>query len=63
MNANRLMLIGALLWGLAFVLSAIVLRGSYIGDWIEGFLLVAWIIYLSYGAAKAGRNKTRDEDE
>ena len=63
MNANRLMLIGAFLWGLAFVLSAIVLRGSNIGDWIEGFLLVAWILYLSYLAAKTGRNKKHNEDE
>jgi hypothetical protein len=63
MDANRLMFIGAVLWGLAFILSAIVLRKSYLGDWVEGSLLVVWIIYLSYWAAKVGRNKNSDKDK
>lgn len=57
MTAVRVMLIGAILWGLAFILSATVLRGRALGDWIEGVLLVGWIAYSSYWAARAGRTK------
>ena len=63
MNAKRVMLIGSILWALAFILSAIVLRGRAIGDWIEGLLLVGWIIYFSLWSAKTGGSKTRDETD
>lgn len=55
MTAHRVMLIGAVLWAAAFILSATVLRGRSIGDWIEGLLLVGWIAYFSYWAGKVGR--------
>ena len=57
MTAVRVMLIGSILWALAFILSAIVLRGRALGDWIEGLLLVGWIVVGSYWAGKASRTK------
>ena len=57
MTAVRVMLIGSILWALAFILSAIVLRGRALGDWIEGVLLVGWIVFGSYWAGKASRTK------
>jgi len=57
MTAVRVTLIGSILWALAFILSAIVLRGCALGDWIEGVLLVGWIVFSSYWAAKAGGTK------
>ena len=57
MTAVRVMLIGAILWGLAFILSATLLRGRVLGDWIEGLLLVGWIVFFSCWAAKSCRNK------
>lgn len=58
MTAIRVMLIGAILWALAFILSAIVLRGRALGDWIEGLLLAGWIVFFYYWNAKSGRTKT-----
>ena len=40
-------LVGAIAWAIGFVVSAIVLRGNPIGDWIEGALLVGWIAFIS----------------
>jgi Ca2+/Na+ antiporter len=55
MSATRVMLIGAILWATAFILSAFILRGRALGDWIEGLLLVVWIVFFSYWAGKEGR--------
>jgi len=49
------MLIGAILWAAAIILSATVLRGRALGDWIEGLLLAGWIVYFSYWAGTSGR--------
>ena len=56
MTSCRVILVGAILWALAFILSAAVLRGRAIGDWIEGLLLVGWIVFYASWAAKPGRN-------
>ena len=53
MTAVRVMLIGALLWALAFILSAFLLRGRVLGDWIEGFLLAGWTVFFSIWASKS----------
>jgi hypothetical protein len=58
MSAYRVMLLGAVLWAVAIILSATVLRGRVLGDWVEGFLLAAWFVYFSYWAGKSGRAKT-----
>jgi len=58
MTPNRVMLIGSILWALAFILSAFVFRGRVVGDWIEGLLLVGWIVYFSMWAGKAGRGRS-----
>lgn len=56
MSAARVMLIGAVLWASAFILSATVFRGNRVGDWVEGTLLVVWIVFFSSWAGKQGRN-------
>ena len=56
MTAVRVMLIGSILWALAFILSAVVLRGRALGDWIEGLLLAGWIIFFSCWAARSERS-------
>lgn len=56
MRAGGLGIAGAMLWAFAFVLSAIVLRGSAWGDWVEGALLVGWIVFLAY---RAGTSRGR----
>lgn len=56
MSATRVMLIGAILWAAAFILSATVFRGRALGDWVEGVLLVVWIVFFSSWAGKQGRN-------
>jgi hypothetical protein len=58
MTAVRVMLIGAVLWALAFILSAWVFRGRAVGEWIEGALLVGWIVFFSLWTEKSGRAKT-----
>lgn len=57
MTAARVMLIGAVLWALAFILSAFVFRGRAVGDWVEGILLVSWIVFFSLWTEKSGRTK------
>ena len=57
MTSRRVILVGAILWALAFILSAAVLRGRVVGDWIEGILLVGWIVFSSLWYARASRNK------
>jgi hypothetical protein len=52
------MLVGAILWALAFILSSVVLRGRVLGDWIEGLLLAGWIVFFSLWAAKLERKKS-----
>ena len=58
MTAYRVMLVGAVLWAAAFILSATVFRGRALGDWVEGLLLAGWIVFFSYWAGKSGRTKT-----
>jgi hypothetical protein len=58
MTPNRVMLIGSILWALAFILSAFVFRERVLGDWIEGVLLVVWIVFFSMWSGKAGRGRS-----
>lgn len=48
---------GAVVWAAAFILSAIVLKGNPLGDWIEGALLVAWIVFISVAATRAAKKQ------
>ena len=57
MTAARMTLMGSSLWAVAFIISAFVLRGRALGDWIEGFLLAGWFSYFSYWASKSERTK------
>ena len=50
----RAVLLGAIAWAVGFIVSAFVLKGNPVGDWIEGALLVGWIIFVSL----AGRSAT-----
>jgi hypothetical protein len=43
----KVVVIGTIAWAVGFVLSAIVLKGNPISDWIEGALLVGWIVFIS----------------
>ena len=43
----KVILIGTIAWAVGFVVSAIVLTGNPIGDWIEGALLISWIVFIS----------------
>ena len=43
----KVILFGTIAWAVGFVVSAIVLKGNPIGDWIEGALLVGWIVFIS----------------
>jgi hypothetical protein len=52
------MLIGSCLWALAFILSAFVFRGRVVGDWVEGLLLVGWIVFFAMWAGKTDRRQS-----
>lgn len=58
MTARHLILVGALLWAGAFILSAALLRGRAVGDWIEGVLMVGWIVFVSIWSARPGQAKS-----
>jgi hypothetical protein len=58
MSAVRVLLVGTILWALAFLLSALVFRGRALGDWIEGLLLVVWIAVFQYWAARSSRTRS-----
>jgi len=57
MTNKRVLIIGAILWASAFIVSAFVLRGRVLGDWIEGMFLVGWIVFSSFWAARPGNAK------
>jgi hypothetical protein len=46
-KAPMITLIGSALWAAAFIMSAVVFRRQPIGGWIEGILLVGWIVFIS----------------
>ena len=46
MSAKATM-IGAIAWAASFLLSAVVLKGDPLGDWIEGGLLAGWIVFVA----------------
>lgn len=51
----RATVIGAVVWAVGFLVSAVALKGNPIGDWIEGALLAGWIVFV----AMASRSATR----
>lgn len=55
----RTTVIGAVVWAVGFLVSAVALKGNPIGDWVEGALLAGWIMFVSL----AGRSATRRKAE
>ena len=53
----RATMIGAVVWAAGFLVSAVVLKGNPLGDWIEGALLVGWIVFVSLAARSATRRE------
>ena len=49
--------IGAVVWTVGFLVSAVALRGNPIGDWVEGALLAGWIVFVSLAGRPATRRK------
>lgn len=45
--STRVAVWGAIAWAVGFLLSAVLLKGNPVGDWIEGALLAGWIVFLS----------------
>jgi hypothetical protein len=48
-------ILGAVIWAAAFIASAAWFKGQSRGDWIEGALLVVWIVFVSCRAARGPR--------
>ena len=55
MSTTRTMLIGSLVWALAFLLAAYAFRGRTVGIWIQGALFVGWTVSFYYGTARIQR--------
>ena len=49
---------GTIAWAAGYLVSAVALKGNPIGDWIEGALLAAWIVFVSLAARSATRRST-----
>jgi membrane-associated phospholipid phosphatase len=56
--SGRAAVVGAVAWALGFLVSAVALRGNPIGDWIEGALLAAWIVFVALAFRSAPRDRT-----
>jgi len=52
---TRATVIGAVVWAVGFLVSAVALKGNPIGDWVEGALLAGWIVFVSLAARSANR--------
>jgi hypothetical protein len=48
---------GSIAWAGGFLVSAVALKGSPIGDWIEGALLAGWIAFVSLAHRTAPRRR------
>jgi hypothetical protein len=53
----RATVIGAVVWAVGFLVSAVALKGNPIGDWVEGALLAGWIVFVSLAARSANRRQ------
>ena len=51
MNA-KVTVIGALVWAVGFLASALALKGNPVVDWIEGALLAGWFVFVSLAARR-----------
>ena len=47
--------IGAIVWAGGFLLSAVLLKGNPLGDWIEGALLAGWVVFVALARPGARR--------
>ena len=50
--------LGTIASAAGFLVSAVALKGNPIGDWIEGALLAAWIVFVSLAARSARKRST-----
>lgn len=57
MATTKMTLFGSLLWAAAFITSTFVLGDDPRGKWVEGSLLLLWIIFLSFRAGRGSRSK------
>jgi len=55
MRSTRTMLIGSLVWALAFILAAYLFRARPVGTWIQGTLFIGWTVWFYYWTAKIQR--------
>ena len=60
--SRKAAVIGTLAWAAGFLVSAVALKGNPIGEWIEGALLVGWIVFISLAARPAARRYTDETD-
>jgi len=52
-------MIGSILWAAAYIASAFVFRHQAVGDWVEGVLLVGWIVFISCRTGMRRSGETR----
>ena len=57
--SSKAAVIGAVVWTIGFLASAVALKGNPVGDWLEGVLLAGGIVFVSL----AGRSATSREAE
>ena len=55
--STRAAVFGTIAWAIGFLLSAVVLKGDPVGDWIEGVLLAGWIVFVSLAARPAASGR------
>jgi len=55
----RATVFGAIAWAVGFLVSAVLLKGNPLGDWIEGALLAGWIAFVSLAARSAANDRRR----
>ena len=55
--STKATIIGAIVWAMGYLVSAFVLKGNPIGDWIEGALLVGWTAFVSVAACQPARHR------
>ena len=58
MKESSVVILGSILWAIAYIASAVVFRRQALGDWIEGALLAGWICFISYRAGRGRGQRT-----
>jgi hypothetical protein len=59
MKESSVTMIGSILWAAAYIASAFVFRHQAVGDWVEGVLLVGWIVFISCRTGMRRSGETR----